>query len=143
MPPRIRLSLLALLVFASAAPAGAATVVSYNFSVLSGTRRGWGNLTSAYAAPPSWSGDPRTGTYLLSGTSEATAAPGVVAGDLVAAGTGLQYATAGITDGDLDLATWITSSTVTGQANVAGYIAFTLAPTAGNTLTLNLSLIHI
>ncbi|MGC4014370.1 MAG: hypothetical protein QM755_07625 [Luteolibacter sp.] len=122
--------------------ASAATLVTYNFSALTGTRNDWGNLSSAYAAPSAWTGDPRTGNYLLSGSTEATVTTGVVAGNILAAGVNLAYSTASpavgaLTDGDLDLANWVSSSTVAGQANVSGYITFTLTAAAGYNVTLN------
>lgn len=115
--------------------ASAATLVNYNFGVLTGTRNDWGNLSSAYTAPVAWTGDTRTGNYLLSGSTEATVLSGVSAGNLTAAGTGLVYSTAGLADGDLDLANWVSSATP-GQASVSGYITFSLAPTAGQSLNL-------
>src|SRR5690606_32327686 len=48
----------------------AATLVDYQFSALTGARNDWTNIGSAYAAPSAWTGDPRTGNYLLSGSTE-------------------------------------------------------------------------
>jgi len=135
--------LLVPLCLALAGPAAsAATIVAYNFSALTGTRNDWGNLSSAYAAPAAWTGDPRTGNYLLSGSTEATVTTGAVAGNILAAGTGLAYSTASpatgsLTDGDLDLANWVTSATVAGQGNVSGYITFILGAASGYNLTLD------
>lgn len=141
--PHLMKKLLAPLLCAFAvSSASAATLVTYNFGALTGTRNDWTNLGSAYAAPSAWTGDPRTGNYLLSGTTEATTTTGAVAGNILAAGAGLAYSTASpgvgaLTDGDLDLANWVTSATVAGQGNVSGYITFSLGAAAGYNLTLD------